>query len=338
MDRPRQDIRFSLPSKGRLAGETMQFLEAAGLKVVKPNPRQLTAHIPALPELTVLFQRTGDIVHSVRNGSADFGITGWDVLQERGGNGAVLPLLKELGYGHCSLNVIVPEGASGVQRVTDLPAWQASLDRPLRAATKFPHLAGAFFRRAGMEEVTLIEAEGALEAAPAIGYADLIVDLISTGTTLRDNRLRALDDGSVLESQTCLIGNRAALRRRPEVLEAGRLLLEFIEAHLRAKGNVSVFANMCGESPEAIAERMYSQEVIGGLEGPTISPVVSRMNGNWYAVHIIVRRDQLTRAISELRSIGGSGVVVTRVAYIFEDQTEAVQAMLAAIGEGGASC
>ena len=336
MTTQRNDIRLSLPSKGRLAQETMDFLAAAGLHIKKPNPRQLTASIPILPSLTVLFQRPGDIVVSVRDGSVDFGITGWDILQERGGNGAVLPLLPQLGYGQCSLNVIVPEAHTSLKNMANLVEWSESLKRPLRAATKFPSLASRFFKQHALADVRLIQAEGALEAAPAIGYADIIVDLVSTGTTLRDNRLRMLDDGQVLESETCLIANRKALRDRPEVLEIGRLLLEFIEGHLRAKGNVSVFANMRGESPAAIAARMYTQDVIGGLEGPTISPVVNRLDGNWYAVHIIVRRDKLARAISELRAIGGSGVVVTRVDYIFEDQPDAVKAMLAAIGKGDA--
>jgi ATP phosphoribosyltransferase len=78
---------------------------------------------------------------------------------------------------------------------------------------------------------------------------------------------------------------------------------------------------------------MFGQSIIGGLQGPTISPVITRQGGNWYAVHIIVRRDQLAQAITELRSIGGSGVVVTPVTYIFEEEPAACQAMLDALKE-----
>jgi len=334
MNRKRDDIRLALPSKGRMSTAAMEFLAAAGLRVEKPNPRQFEASIPALPGLTILFQRSGDIVVSVRDGSVDFGITGWDAFQEAGGeNGQMLPVIKGLGFGHCSLDVIVPERWTDVSSMTDLRKRSPGKAGLLRVATKFPRLTQNFFAQAGIQDVDLIKAEGTLEAAPAIGYADCIVDLVSTGTTLRDNRLRALEDGRILDSQACLIANRESLRTRTEVMELGRLLVEFLEAHLRAYGNISIFANIRGESPEAIAGQMFDQNVIGGLEGPTISPVVSRKDGDWYAVHIIVQRGQLPEAIRELRSIGGSGVVVTPVMYIFEEHNEAYQAMLTAIQE-----
>ena len=329
---PRTEIRLALPSKGRLATETLDLLERAGLRVHKPNPRQLKASIPAMPDLTVLFQRAGDIVVGVRSGSVDFGITGYDMAAERGGeNGDILILHDALGYGHCSLEVIVPEAKTGVRRMSDLAAWQARLGRLLRVATKFPNQSRKFFARHGMPDVRLISAEGSLEIAPTIGYADLIVDLVSTGTTLRDNRLRALEDGRILTSQACLIANRSALQTRPAALETARQLLEFIVAHLRAAENASVFANVRGASPEEIARKMLPKPVIGGLQGPTISPLVTQREGDWYAVHIVVPKSKLAQAIAELRAIGGSGVVVAPVTYIFEEEPPEVRRMLAAL-------
>ena len=202
-------------------------------------------------------------------------------------------------------------------------------------ATKFPHLTGGFLARHDVP-FTLIHAEGTLEVAPAIGYADLIADLVSSGQTLRDNRLRPLDDGTIIHSQAVLIANRTALKSRPEVLAVARTLLEFIEAHLRAVERVAVFANVRGTSPQAIAQRMFAQKTLGGLQGPTISPVVVRDgNPNWHAVHIVVHRDQLFQAVAELRAIGGSGVVVTPVTYIFEEEPARYRAMMEAIQETG---
>jgi ATP phosphoribosyltransferase len=94
---------------------------------------------------------------------------------------------------------------------------------------------------------------------------------------------------------------------------------------------VAIFANMRGASPQAIADQMLTQSVIAGLQGPTISPVITRDGGDWYAVHIIVQRDRLAEAIAELRAVGGSGVVVAPVTYIFEEEPAAYQAMLAAL-------
>jgi ATP phosphoribosyltransferase len=217
--------------------------------------------------------------------------------------------------------------------MADLRARRDELERPLRVATKYHTLTADFFARHGLADSLLIDAEGTLEAAPIIGYADLIVDLVSTGTTLRDNQLRTLSDGLLLESQAVLVANRRMLKRRPEVKAMARLLLEFVEAHIRAAGALSIFANLRGESPEAIAGRMFAQGVIGGLQGPTIAPIITREGGDWYGVHIVVRREQLSQAIAELRAVGGSGVVVSPVTYIFEEEPAAYRAMLAALEE-----
>jgi ATP phosphoribosyltransferase len=151
----------------------------------------------------------------------------------------------------------------------------------------------------GPANYTLVSVEGTLEIAPAIGYADLISDLVSSGITLRDNHLRPLDDGQILASQAALIANKQALQQRPEVLETARQLLEYIEAHLRAKESHIVTANIRGESPEAIAAAMFDQPHIGGLQGPTIARVVGREgldNGlNWYAINIVVHKRPVRR-------------------------------------------
>jgi ATP phosphoribosyltransferase len=88
---------------------------------------------------------------------------------------------------------------------------------------------------------------------------------------------------------------------------------------------------MRGDSPESIARSMFTQKVIGGLQGPTFSPVITRQGEQWYAAHLVVQKDQLGQAIAELRSIGGSGVVVAPVTYIFEEEPEEYRAMLEAL-------
>jgi len=327
----RTEIRIALPSKGILADDSLNLLSRAGLGVYKTNPRQYMATIPSLPGLTVLFQRAGDIAVSVHDGTVDFGITGWDMVAEKSNNGAVLPLLPELGYGFCSLNVIVPEDWGQIRQMSDLSTMQTEMGRPLRVATKFPKVTQTFFKQHGLDDVQFIAAEGTLEIAPTIGYTDFIVDLVSSGVTLRDNHLRIIEDGQILNSQACLVANRAALQSRPEVLAVARQLIEFIVAHLRAVDNVAIFANVRGESSQAIGEQILTQKVIGGLQGPTISPIITRDGSSWYAVNIVVRKDQLAQAIGELRSVGGSGVIVTPVTYIFEEEPEEYRKVLAAL-------
>ncbi len=327
-----QTIRLSLPSKGRLEIDALEFLSDAGLKIFKPNPRQYQAELPALPELGVIFQRPGDIVVSVRQGSIDFGITGLDMIEEkRGPNGDILILHDSLGFGSCALTLAVPETWKSVTNIASLKEYSASLKTPLRVATKFPVLTERFLNQHNIAH-SLIAAEGTLESAPTIGYADMISDLVSSGQTLLDNRLRPLLDGVIQKSQAVLIANRKALQTRPEVLEMARRLLEYIEAHMRAEDNLLVVANMRGESPEAIASKLFTQTSVGGLQGPTISPIITReSNQGWHSVTIVVRRDHLPQAISELRLIGGSGIIVSPITYIFEEEPPRYKAMLSAL-------
>ncbi|MCJ7736133.1 MAG: ATP phosphoribosyltransferase [Anaerolineae bacterium] len=330
----RKDIRVSLPSKGRIGTESTSFLAECGLTVRQVNPRQYTAKIPALPGVTVILQRPGDIVVSVRDGSVDFGITGLDMVSERQTDGdGILILHDDLRFSRCQLCAAVPEAWEHVRTTADLTAHARSLPQPLRVATKFPNMTERYLKALDLPFV-LIESEGTLEVAPAIGYADMITDLVSSGQTLRDNRLRRLDDGVILQSQAVLIANRPALQSRPELLAVACKLLESIEAHLRAVDRVAIYANVRGSSPEAIGQKLFEQKTLGGLQGPTISQVLARDgNPSWYAVHIIVRREEIYDAVAELRAIGGSGVVVTPVTYIFEEEPERIRAMMEAVGE-----
>ncbi|HRF49333.1 MAG TPA: ATP phosphoribosyltransferase [Anaerolineales bacterium] len=313
----RTDIRLALPSKGRLEQDALEFLADSGLRVEKPNPRQYMARIPNLPGLTVIFQRPGDIVVSVREGSVDFGITGLDVTEERRGSANEVVVIHEaLGFGGCQLALAVPEEWP-VERVEQLR------DRyGLRIATKYPVVTKRYLETNGVSGFSLIDVEGTLEVAPAIGYADAIVDLVSSGQTLRDNRLRALADGVVLRSQAGLIANRAALVTRPEVLTVAHQLLELVEAHLRGQENYMVVANMRGQDPDAIARALFAQPELNGLQGPTVAPVYAHTGERWHSVTIVVRKDHIIPAVKALRAVGGSGVIVTPVTYIFEEEPE----------------
>ncbi|MCK4726320.1 MAG: ATP phosphoribosyltransferase, partial [Anaerolineales bacterium] len=277
MKESKRKIRIALPSKGLLTEGSKQLLADVGFPVYNPNPRQYIALIQLLPEVEVIFQRPGDIVISVRDGSIDFGITGRDIyLEKRDSNGRILELHSQLGFAKCTLNVIVPDNWQTIETITDLKEFQTNLGRPLKVATKFPKLAKEFFYSESEIPIEVIQAEGALETAPTVGYADLIVDLVSTGTTLRDNRLRKLSDGKILDAEACLIANRERLSTNSQTLQIATLLLEMIGAHLRGKQNLAVFANVRAKSEEEISQKIFDQDVIGGLQGPTISRILTR--------------------------------------------------------------
>lgn len=325
-------IRISLPSKGHLGQKSKELLADVGFRIYSPNPRQYQATIPRFPEVEVIFQRPGDIVQSVRSGSVDFGITGRDIfLEKKGDNGRILELHKRLGFAHCTLNVIVPTTWDNVNSMEDLSKMEASLNRELKIASKFPNLTRAFFSQNSGNKFKVIQAEGALEIAPTVGYADLVVDIVSTGTTLRDNHLKIIEGGELMQSQACLIANKARLQENKATREIAIQLLEVLGAYLRAGEKLAIFANIRGQSPEEIAEKIFAQKVIGGLQGPTISQVITRDSTEWYAVHLVVAKSSLHEAVGEIRSVGGSGVVVSEVNYIFEEEPEELLAMLDAL-------
>ncbi|CAL5372998.1 unnamed protein product [Camellia sinensis] len=146
-------------------------------------------------------------------------------------------------------------------------------EKPLRVATGFTYLGPKFMKENGVKHVTFSTANGALEAAPAMGIAEAIVDLVSRGTTLRENNLKEIEGGVILQSQAVLVASRKSLTQRKGVLDITHEILERLEAHLRAIGQFTVTANMRGSSQEEVAERILSQTSLSGLQGPTISPI-----------------------------------------------------------------
>lgn len=334
---PRTAIRIALPSKGRMEQETLQLLRSCGLTVNKVNPRQYIATISEMPDVEIWFQRSADVVRKVRDGDTDLGIVGYDIISEyRGTNNDVVIIHEALGFGHCRLSVAVPEEWEDVNSVSDLAqaATSHSSNRPLRVVSKYQRQSSAFLEANNVKPYRILHADGALEAAPQMGTADIIVDLVSSGVTLRENRLKELKDGVILQSQAAFIGNRTTLTQRPEVLKAAQDFLERFEAHLRAEEHYTVIANVKGESPEAVAQKVFGQPDLSGLQGPTISRVYLResTDTSWYAISIVVAKKTLHRAINQLRDIGGSGVLVLPLIYIFEEEPHRWLTLLEKLG------
>ena len=332
-------LRLALPSKG-MEEQTLELLQACGLRVNRPNPRQYRATIPALPGVEVLFQRANDIFPKVEEGSVDLGITGFDIVREhqREDSGVVM-LQPELGYGICALVLAVPEGWIDVSSVIDIAEISAELRsqaRELRVATKYPNLTRQFLLDHGINYFSLVESSGAIEAAPALNAADVICDLVSSGVTLRENRLKRVTGGTILDSQACLIGNRSALRDCEEKLQIARHILEFIEAQMRSREFYSLTANIRGESAEAVARRVTSHTDVAGLRGPTISKVYSKMGGeeSWFAATVVVQSTLLLRAVDALRRAGASEVTVGPLRYVFESKSWSFEALRRQLDRG----
>lgn len=336
-------MRLALPSKGELEQPTMGFLESCGLSVRRSSARSYTGTIPAIPATSVIFQRAADIAAKIEEGSADLGITGSDIVSEFRREGSdLITVVEDLGYSRCELVLALPDDWIDVSSFADLAdlaveMWERG--RELRVATKFPRLTQRFLLANGLTNFSLVESSGAMEAAPTMGYADVISDLTSSGATLRENRLKTIAGGTILRAQACLIGNRRSLRANPSQLAITEHILELIDARAEAEGFYSITANISGESAEAVAQHLLRRPETAGLQGPTIAPVFSKTGGGqgWYAVTVVVPVENLLAATRHLRRMGGQGITVIPSKYIFEDTSPSYQRLLQSLDAGDES-
>jgi ATP phosphoribosyltransferase len=193
----------------------------------------------------------------------------------------------------------------------------------LRIATKNPRLSEQFLFKNGVSHFTLVQSSGTLESAPSMGYADVIVDISSSGTTLRENRLKPIRGGTILKAQAVLIANRELVLADETKLKPIRTLIELIEGYIQSRDYFSITANLRGESSKEVAEKFFEKSVISGLLGPTISKVHTSSGEKWYGATIVVPKDHLMKAVDSLRQIGGSGVTVNRPSYVFHGESRA---------------
>lgn len=197
-------------SKGRIFDETLPLLEAAGIQVTEDLEKTRKLIIPTSdPDLRIIIVRASDVPTYVQYGAADFGVAGKDVLYEHENQhvgGLYQPV--DLNIARCRLCVAVPLGFD----------YQAAVYQGarLRVATKYVQAAREHFAAKGVH-VDLIKLYGSMELAPLVGLADAIVDLVSTGGTLRANNLVAVEE--IMEISSRLIVNQAAMKTRRERLQ-----------------------------------------------------------------------------------------------------------------------
>jgi ATP phosphoribosyltransferase len=281
-------MRIALPNKGRLAEGARELLERAGLEFEMRGERALQASLGG--EFLALFVRAPDIPEFVADGAADVGITGRDLVVETGRD--VVELL-DLGFGRCRLVVAARED-SGIHSLAQVPEGA-------RVATVFPRLTADFFRRAG-RTITLVPISGAAEIAPHLGVADIIVDLVSTGSTLKTNGLHEVE--TVLDS-TALLIVRDALLEDDVAARRIRELVAALESVLRAQNKRYLMANVRRDTLPEI------RRILPGISGPTI---IDLMNGHdLVAAHAVVDAAEVYRVIADLKAVGAEGILVTKI-------------------------
>jgi ATP phosphoribosyltransferase len=228
-------LAFALPSKGRLMEQCSDMLARAGLVVTKSgSARGYKGEIAGLPLVEVNFVSASEIAQLLKTGAAHVGITGEDLLREAMADcDERVAFLRPCGFGRADVVVAVPAAWIDVRRMADVEEMAIGFrrvhGRRVRVATKYMNLTRRFFALKGVTGYRIVESLGATEGAPAAQLAELIVDITTTGATLRANGLKVLDDGIILESEANLVSSKLAAWS-PALREAERQLLARLAA------------------------------------------------------------------------------------------------------------
>jgi ATP phosphoribosyltransferase len=254
---------IAVPSKGRLKEQVEEWLADCGLELaLSGGARGYLATLRGLEGVQVRLLSAADIAEGLFTGEIHLGVTGEDLLRERGELDSHVLLLRALGFGRADLVVAAPKSWLDVETMADLEEvahdYLARTGRRMRVATKYLAQTRAFFARHGVADYRIIESEGATEGAPATGAAELVVDITTTGATLAANGLKVLADGVILKSQAQLAASLKA-GWTPAQLAAAERLLRVVEARAAALRAATLTWPLRGDPAEArVVERLVA--------------------------------------------------------------------------------
>ena len=270
-----------MQAKGRLNEDSLAVLQEAGVSI-EESRRKLLSRSDNFP-LEVLYLRDDDIPQAVAGGVADLGIVGLNEVEERG---FPVEVVHRLGFGKCRISLAVPKG----EAYTGLSWFNGK-----RVATSYAGILGRFFEEKGIEARTE-EIAGSVEIAPAVGMADAIFDIVSSGGTLVSNGLKEVE--KVFFSEAVLIATPGLPEEKRKLLD--QLIFRF-ESVERSRGKKYVLLNIPDERvPEAIA-------VLPGLKSPTLLPLAQK---GWSSIHAVIDEDVLWEKIERLKAIGAEDILV----------------------------
>lgn len=277
-------LRIAIQKSGRLYDESVKLLSECGidLRNVKDRLKTESDNFP----MEVFFLRDDDIPQYVEDGVADIGIVGENVLFEKNKKAEIV---EKLGFGKCRLSLAIPrnETYKGVQ----------SLDGK-RIATSYPFLVNEFLKKNNIA-AEIHEISGSVEIAPGIGLSDVVVDLVSSGSTLFMNGLKEVE--TILQSQSVLIKNDQLTKEQELLLDK---LLFRIKAVKKAKRNKYVLMNAPNEKLSNIIA------LLPGMRSPTVLPLAE---SGWSSVHSVLSEDEFWEKIEQLKAAGAEGILVVPI-------------------------
>jgi ATP phosphoribosyltransferase len=283
------NLKLALQKNGRLTENSVLLLQNCNLDIEKFDDRLLVSVQNF--KLDLLFLRDDDIPEYVQDGVADIGIVGEDVVQE---SKAEVVVAKKLGFGKCKLRIGIPEDAE----LDDIKRLENK-----RIASSFPNILKDFLQQNNIN-AKVININGSVEVAPSLGIADYICDLVSTGNTLKLNKLKS--SVTILDSQAVLIKNKNLHKEKGKYLLYSKLLLR-IESVLNAKNSKYLMLNVPKNSLNAILK------IIPSLKSPT---VLSLAEENQLAVHAVIPAEKFWEIVDDLKTAGASGILLLPIENI----------------------
>ena len=274
---------MAIPNKGRLNERTVELLMKSGLDLGEDWGRRLYISVKD-QDLEVVFVRAQDVPELINTGAVDFGITGWDQVAE---SGYRMQKLLDLEFGYCRLSVAIPESL-GLKSPSDIPDG-------CRVATSFPNLTKSYFDRIG-KKVKIIQVSGAAEIMPYMGVSDIIVDLVSRGSTLKMNRLTELD--VIVESQAVAISGKLSAEKKESVTD----ILDSIRSVIDAEKKIYLMADVPVKNLKAV------ERACPGVEGPTVMNIAGR--DDMVAIHVVIDKHDVFDSVNKLKKLGGKGILI----------------------------
>ncbi|MDF1610685.1 MAG: ATP phosphoribosyltransferase [Stygiobacter sp.] len=277
------NLKLAIQKKGRLTDKSLQLLKNCGLEIEDYSERLIIS--ARNYELDILFLRDDDIPEYVQDGVADIGIVGEDIIFEKK---AEVEILRKLGFGKCRLALALPESKT----LNDIQELNGK-----KIATSFPNILKNFLQQNKID-AKIIEISGSVEITPSLGVADYICDLVSTGNTLKLNKLKKSFD--VFDSQAALIMNK----NLPNDSEKYNILLDFlfrIDSALKAKTSKYLMMNAPKDSLEII------KNIVPSLKSPTVVPLADE---SLVAVHAVIPADEFWNIYKNLKDAGASGILL----------------------------
>lgn len=274
-------LRIAIQAKGRLNDDCVSLMADSGIST-SGSSRKLMAHAKGFP-MDVLYLRDDDIPQAVNMGVADLGIVGMNELEEKGLN---VEIVMPLGFSECRISLAVPResGYDGLK-------WFNGK----RIATSYPRILNKFLNENGID-AEIHEIAGSVEVAPAVGMADAIFDIVSSGGTLVQNGLVEVEQ--VFFSQAVLIANKHLSDEKRREVEK----LEFrFSSTIKSRGMKYVLMNI----PAAAVDEAV--KILPGMKSPTLLPLADK---GWYSLHVVISKDDLWDKIEQLKTLGAEDILV----------------------------